>query len=343
MLSVGARSFSLAAGAQDFDRASTLDHEPALQRIRILDATVAIVAEHGLADASVAKVIARAGVSRRTFSAHFEGLDDALLTVMDDALSRVSLLVRRALDVRGSWRSRMRRGLADVLVFLDERPALSRVLLVETLTGSPALLEHRQHVITVFRSLVVTQTVGGSRHRSPLAAEGALASVMGIVYARLIDPEHPPLIDLLGPLMGVLAAASSQEPGVAIEVRRGAELARALRPKGPAKSALAAADTDDEALPGPLRDPRSFRARQCVVYIAAHPGASNRQIGDGIGLDHRGQVSALLQRLSRLGLLSKTAGRPGQANSWRPTHRGQQVARLLGGAARRAADPSVTP
>ena len=308
-----------------------------MQRSRILDATVAIVAEHGHSAASVAKVIARARVSRRTFQAHFDGLEDALFAVIDNALSQVTALVRCAFDRRRSWRANLRQGLADVLLFFDKHPALARVLLVETLTGSPALVAHRQDVIGAFRSLVVAQIAGRSRHGSPLVAEGALASVMGIVYARLVDPDHPPLIDLVGPLMGVLEAASSDAPGVADEVRRGADLARTMRPGAGAGAAavassddaLAALDLAGDALPTPLRDPRSFRARQCLLYVAAHPGASNRQIGDGIGLGHRGQLCTLLQRLSLLGLLAKTAGRPGHANSWRSTSRGQQVAQVL--------------
>jgi AcrR family transcriptional regulator len=335
---VSAHRSSPAAGAHDFDGISTLDRERALQQSRILDATVAVVAERGHSAASVAKVIARARVSRRTFQAHFDGLEDALFAVIDNALARVTALVRGAFDRRRSWRANLRQGLADVLLFFDEHPALARVLLVETLTGSPALVEHRQDAIGSFRSLVVAQIAGRSRHGSPLVAEGALASVMGIVYARLVDPDHPPLIDLVGPLMGVLEAASSDAPGVADEVRRGADLARTMRPGAAASAvassdeALAALDLAGDALPAPLRDPRSFRARQCLLYVAAHPGASNRQIGDGIGLGHRGQLCTLLQRLSLLGLLAKTTGRPGHANSWRATSRGQQAARVLRGA-----------
>jgi AcrR family transcriptional regulator len=325
---VSAHPSSPAASAHDFDETSTPDRERALQRARILDAVVAVVAERGLAAASVAKVIARARVSRQTFLAHFDGLEDALFAVMDDALAQVSVLVRRAFGGRDSWRASVRQGLADVLLFFDERPALARVLLVETLTGSRALVEHRQDVIGSFRSLVVEQIAGRSGHGSPLTAEGALASVMGIVYARLIDPDHPPLIDLLGPLMGVLAAASSDAPGVAEEVRRGADLARTIRPAD-VDGTLAARELAGDDLPGPLRNPRSFRARQCLLYVIAHPGSSNRQIGDGIGLVHRGQLCKLLQGLSRLGLLAKTAGRPGRANSWHPTSRGRQLARVL--------------
>jgi AcrR family transcriptional regulator len=325
---VSAHPSSPAASAHDFDETSTLDRERELQRSRILDTTVAIVAERGLAAASIAKVIARARVSRRTFQAHFDGLEAALSAVMDDALAEVSVLVRRAFGRRDSWRASVRQGLADVLLFFDEHPALARVLLVETLTGSPALVAHRQEVIGSFRSLVVEQIAGRPEHRSPLAAEGALASVMGIVYARLIDPEHPPLIDLLGPLMGVLAAASSEAPGVAEEVRRGTELAQTVRPAG-VDDTPAARELAGDDLPGPLRNPRSFRARQCLLYVTAHPGSSNRQIGEGIGLVHRGQLCKLLQGLSRLGLLAKTAGRPGRANSWHPTSSGRRFARVL--------------
>jgi AcrR family transcriptional regulator len=331
---VSAHPSAPAASAQDSDETVTLDRERALQRARIIDATVAIVAEHGLAATSVAKVIARARVSRRTFQVHFDGLEAALFAVIDDALAEVSALVRRAFGRQDSWRASVRQCLADVLLFFDERPALARVLLVETLTGNPAVVEHRQDVIGRFRALVVEQIAGRSGNRSPLAAEGALASVMGIVYARLVDPQHPPLIDLTGPLMGVLAAAGSDVPGVADEVRRGADLARTVRPAGAAAGAgdaLAARDFAGDALPRALRDPRSFRARQCLVYVTAHPGASNRQIGDGIGLAHRGQLSTLLRRLSRLDLLAKVAGRPGQANSWHATARGRQVAEGLNG------------
>jgi AcrR family transcriptional regulator len=78
-----------------------------------------------------------------------------------------------------------------------------------------------------------------------------------------------------------------------------------------------------------LADPRSHRARACVVYLAAHPGASNRQIAEGIGVARHSQMSSLLARLAGTGLLLKRPGRPGRPNAWSLTERGVQVTLAL--------------
>lgn len=303
---------------------SPVDIQRAHQRERILAATIAVVADEGLAAASIAKVASRARVSRRTFDAHFAGLDEALAAVIDDALAQVTALARRALSRQGSWRDSVRHGLADVLVYFDCRRSLARVLLVETLTASPRLLAHRREAIETFRDLFAEEISRKRAHPSPLAAEGALASVMGVLYTRLTEPDRRPLTELVGPLMGVLVAAASDAPEIATEVRRGAELVDALGLSVDTEGDAPAFERD--ALPASLRDPRAFRLRQCLLYVVAHPEASNRDIGDRVGIAHRGQLSTLLEKLARMGLLVKTQGQPGQANSWRASAEGRQVA-----------------
>lgn len=336
-VTMNAGVFSTTAPRQSHHREATrelsalvADIEPARQRARILDATILVVAQRGLAGVSVANVIARARVSRRTFNAHFEDLDGALVAVIDDALAQVSEIVCDAGAAERSWRGRMRTSLAGVLHFFERHPELARVLLVETLTGSPALVRHRRAAVDRFCALVV-ERIGmpaGSVGCPELVSEGALASVMGVVYGRLIDPDHPPLVELVGPLMSVLSALASAEPETDVERRRGRELARALEAAADAVAHRAAVADDDE-LPAFLRDPRSFRARQCLLYVVAHPGLSNRQIGEGVGVAHRGQLCALLNGLYRRGLLAKESGRPGRPNSWRVTPNGRRAALAL--------------
>jgi AcrR family transcriptional regulator len=304
------------------------DMEPARQRARILDATIVVVAQRGLAGASVANVITRARVSRRTFNAHFKDLDGALVAVIDDALAQVSEIVRDAFAAERSWRGRIRTSLAGVLHFFERRPELARVLLVETLTGSPTLVRHRRAAVDRFCALVVGRIDDDSLGCSALVTEGALACVMGVVYGRLIDRDRPPLVELIGPLMSVLSALASAEPETDVERRRDRELAHALDAAAKAV-AQSAAVADDDEVPGFLRDPRSFRARQCLLYVVAHPGLSNRQIGDGVGVSHRGQLCALLNGLYRRGLLSKDSGRPGRPNSWCATSNGRRAALAL--------------
>jgi DNA-binding MarR family transcriptional regulator len=66
-----------------------------------------------------------------------------------------------------------------------------------------------------------------------------------------------------------------------------------------------------------------------VAFIAVNPGANNKQIADGIEVPHFGQVSELLARLARSGLLRKHAGGAGRSNQWWLTPHGEQIAQAL--------------
>jgi DNA-binding MarR family transcriptional regulator len=65
------------------------------------------------------------------------------------------------------------------------------------------------------------------------------------------------------------------------------------------------------------------------MAAAEHPGASNREIAKGAGIVDQGQISKLLNRLSRLSLVENLGEGPekGAANAWQLTARGAQVER----------------
>jgi AcrR family transcriptional regulator len=311
-----------------------------LQRERILDAVVAVVCEHGATGASVGLVLARAKVSRRMFYDCFAGLEDCLVAVIDRTLQQASALVleafakqrlaqQEASAQQSSWLSGMRCALGAVLELLDCEPQLARVCIVEALGAGPLVLKQRERAVGEFRSLIVAQIDAEVSHASPLAAEGLLASVLGIVHARLIEPQPAPLIELLGPLMGLIAAPYLDHKELEREIQRGDQIAKeAIR-----RRSLHAADPAAPVrVPDVLLSARAHRARQCLLYVAEHPGASNQQVVAGIGASHREQVSRLLARLAALGLLVKRAGGPGHANAWSASAAGEQVALALAGA-----------
>ena len=292
----------------------------------ILDAVVEVISERGVAGASVELAIARAKVSRRTFYECFAGLEESLVTVLDGALERAAPLIAKAFAGGDSWQDGMRCALGAMLAFFDAEPALARVCLLETQAAGPLVRAHRERILLAFRALVVERIEDEVSHASPLAAEGAYASVVGIVNARLTGPEHAPLVELLGPLMGIIVGPFMDEAGVEREIERGDALARELLC---ARRPVAGSATAGVEIPQALRDPRAHRARACLCYLVAHPGASNSEIGEGIGVSHRGQIAALLAQLSGLRLLSKHAGGPGRPNAWWPTAEGQLVTRAL--------------
>jgi AcrR family transcriptional regulator len=308
----------------------------AIQRERILDAVVEVVDERGAVGASVEMAIARARVSRRTFYERFGGLEECLVALLEGVLERVVALAARSFDSSAPgvrWYDGMRAALAAVLGFFDSEPALARVCLVESLAAGPLVRERRDRIIDAFRELVVARIESEVSHASPLAPEAVMGSVISVVYARLAAREQAPLLDLVGPLMGVIVGPFMDEEGVAGEIEKGDALARELL-SGEARARAFAADVAARArvaVPDALLAPRAHRARRCMLYVACNPGASSGEVGRGIGVEHRGQVGKLLGRLAALGLLVNSPGGPGRPNAWRTTPVGTRVARELAG------------
>jgi AcrR family transcriptional regulator len=307
------------------------------QRARILQAIVQIVAERGCGGATIALVSARAKVSRRTFYQQFKSVDDGLLAVMDTTLEHVAALAFEASEGQAYWPDRMRAALGAVLAFFDSEPQLARVCLVETLGGGPMVLEHRGQVVSAFRELVAARLQIEVSDLSPMVAEGMLASVMGIVHARMTAREPQALVTLLGPLMGTIVAPFADQQTVVVQTRRAEELAQAIQ-RGETRWAVSAFSGDGDppsaeaataaslALAG---GPLTRRACECLSFLAEQGGRglspSNRQVAEGIGIAHQSQISRLLAELLARGLVVKSSEGAGKRNAWKLTPDGEAL------------------
>jgi AcrR family transcriptional regulator len=307
---------------------------------RILDATVEILAERGIANTTVGMVIAHSRVPRRVFYECRTGLDDCIKAVMDRGLQEVCALASEALDKEGSWQDGMREALAAVLLYLDDRPALARVLLVESMAASTDVLQHREQVISTFRLLVVAYIehdvarTSSLPQASPLAAESTLASVMMLTYRHMATSQPKPLITMLGPLMGTIAERFGDDRATAEEVRRGDELRRMLQEGDlslvPYRPTVDRNTSIEEGLiPPMLANQSAWRARQCLRYLSEHLGSSNRDIADGIGVPYPPQVSRMLSDFQTEGLVSRESEGTGKCNAWWLTPHGEQVVKAL--------------
>jgi AcrR family transcriptional regulator len=284
-----------------------------LRRAALMEAMVAVVCERGFARATVGVLCARAGVSRRSFYECFESREECFLAVIDDGYRQVSALIAQAFErAKGDWRGGLRGALAELLSLFDRRPELARVWLVECLAAGAWALERRARHIEALTGQIVgfwgTPPGTGSH---PLAAVGAMETLLGIVQTHALTAPGEPMVTLLGPLMGVVVAPYLDEQGVEVEIAASAALAQELRAAPPV-----APPRPNPSPPNPALAPRAHRARTCLRYLASHPGASNRQVADAVGIKSHTQISALLARLQRAGLLVKTPARPGGANSW---------------------------
>jgi AcrR family transcriptional regulator len=118
------------------------------QRARMLDAIVWVVAEKGYPTATVADVVARAGVSRRTFYEEFDDKLDCFLAAYETGANAVLAEIEEQLGaLRGADRAtRLRAGLDVYLRALADEPELARVLIVDIVGVGPEALEVRERV-----------------------------------------------------------------------------------------------------------------------------------------------------------------------------------------------------
>jgi len=298
-----------------------------VQRSRMLAAMAEVALEHGARRATVAHVLARAGVSRRTFYQQFTDLEDGFLAVFDQAVSEAARTVVPAYRGGEGWPEQIRAGLAALLAFLDEEPALGRLCVVQARGAGPRVSERRAQALDALTDAVDRGRAQAGRGAEPLplAAEGAVGAVLHVLQARLSRPTSAPLLGLLNPLTAMIVLPYLGPAAAARELTRPLPVAR---PR-------------DGARNGGLLHPRplgnleirmTYRTLRTLKAIARHPGASNRQVADAAGIADQGQISKLLRRLESRGLIRNDgAGQPmGEPNAWRLTPRGEEFERVIG-------------
>lgn len=124
----------------------------ASQRGRLIDAMAQVVAEKGYAATTVADVVERAGVSRRTFYEQFSDKEACFLAAYDVGLAVVIGRIKQAVEVSptAGWREQARSGVEAFLALLASEPAFARALQLEILTAGPAALERRTGMLAMF-------------------------------------------------------------------------------------------------------------------------------------------------------------------------------------------------
>jgi AcrR family transcriptional regulator/DNA-binding MarR family transcriptional regulator len=317
-----------------------------LQRARLIAAATELAFERGAAGVTVSAIVGRAAISRRTFYDLFSSCEQCLLAAFQDALQRAEQRVAANGQAGGSWRQRVRAALAALLAFCEECPEAAHMLVVESLSCGPEAMRIREQAL----SRLVAAVEEGRREirRGPepaaLADEALVGAAVGVVHTRLLrraqdlrrragangagrrtggrpDPPVGRLIELLGPLMSMIVM-----PYLGMAAAR-RELAQ--RPPRPGAYATIKRAQQQVSL-----GPRGMRLTNRTILVlsaiaelnADDQAPSNRQVASAAGAADQGQISKLLARLRRLGLIdSKTPRGRGQANQWRLTPAGQAL------------------
>ena len=299
-----------------------------MQRSRLLVGAVGAIEEHGYAGLTVAQITARARVSRRTFYELFEDREACVAALIEDVVGLLEDELARASLEGLSWRERVRGGLVVILGFFDHEPTLARVCVVQALSSGPRVLARREAILERLAGVLEEGRAESQRGGdcTALTAEGLVGAAFGILHARLLRGEREALLGLVGELMGMIVLPYLG-PAVA---RREQALPAASAPGASQGGLLSRAAPSEDPLQG-LRMRWTYRTARVMQGISELPGASNREIADYAGIHDQGQVSKLLARLARLGLIANSGDGQlrGEPNAWVHTPLGERVASRL--------------
>jgi AcrR family transcriptional regulator len=295
-----------------------------IQRTRLLAAAVEVVHEVGYPRMTVARVIERARVSRKTFYDTFSDREECFLGAFEQALDHARVLAVEAYEREPGWRDGIRAGLARLLIFIDDEPALAKLCVIDALGAGESVLRRRAEVleelaVVIDRGRLVTQAV---REPPQVTAEAIVGAVFTVVHTRLLEGREKLLEDLLGPLMSIIVLPYLGARTASRELSRPALESSRTRPT------LQRPPSAHDPIAG-LKIRLTYRTVRVLMIIAENPGASNREIADGSGIVDQGQISKLLTRLERLELVENVGAgvEKGAANAWHLTGRGAQLER----------------
>jgi AcrR family transcriptional regulator/DNA-binding MarR family transcriptional regulator len=316
-------------------------------------------AHRGPSSVTVARVIARAGVSRRAFYELFADVEDCLLATLDWAIELARARAQPAYARERAWREAVRAGLAALLRFFDENPLLAQLCIVHAPAGGPRVLERRSDVLAELCE-VVDRGRERVRGRQPpgLVAEGVVGAVVAVLYGRLLAPTGPgagrsrgssgaersssssgaerspdspgagrqaPLIDLHGQLMSLIVLPYLGSNAAARELER-------PPPAPPIDALVPEAPTSARAMLELPHGRLTYRTVRVLRAIAECPGGSNRDVASRADIVDQGQISKILARLQEQAMVVNRGGSShtrGTPNAWWLTERGEALEHAL--------------
>ncbi|MFL5819012.1 MAG: TetR/AcrR family transcriptional regulator [Conexibacter sp.] len=173
------------------------------QRERMLLAVAEAVAEQGFVTTTVADIIARARLSRRTFYEHFADKEECFLAAYDTVVEQLLAAVGQAYEQADGWPQKVHDGLETFLAYLAAEPAFARMCIVEVVAAGPEARSRRDAAMRVFIDFLEP-----GRMEAPkgivvpaLAADVVVGGIYEIIYSRLQRNAADELVEMLPELL----------------------------------------------------------------------------------------------------------------------------------------------
>lgn len=205
-------------------------HEPAASaangsvreddRALILTAVAKLAASKGYVALTAPRIRSAAGVSRRNFDNHFEGVQDCFLAALEQrTIGAVGLASAHARE-GGNWADNVHLTIARLCAHIASDPLLSRLAFVDLVAAGSAGLRCRERIITQIAESFASGPAGEAP--GALAAEASVGAVWAVLHGYVTAGRTHELARI-APTLSYLALAPAIGATRAAEAIRGAE------------------------------------------------------------------------------------------------------------------------
>jgi AcrR family transcriptional regulator len=177
--------------------ATNADH-----RSRLLDALTLALTDQAYADVTIADIVARARVSRRTFYEQFDNKDACLLALCERLSEQILGLIAAGYDPTADWVEQLNRVTDTYLQALQMQPALVRTLYIELMQLGDVGLAVRRRISQRFAMFLIMQVElarvrePGKRSLSPALATAIVGGANELILQAIEDGRADRLSDL---------------------------------------------------------------------------------------------------------------------------------------------------
>ena len=220
------------------------------ERQAILDALIAIAAERGYAETTIATILDRAGLDRPAFDRHFRGKYDCFLSAWQEINESCMREMLEAYNSREEWPDRLRAVACEIVEGLCGNPSRA-AFSIEVLATGDAARARRDMTMRVLASLI---DAGRNEMEDPEAvphttAEALAGAAYGQVYSKVVRGVAADLPELVPQLMSAAVLPYLGMEAAMAELSRGfdppARYRRDVAKRSSSKSAGAATSAEE--------------------------------------------------------------------------------------------------
>lgn len=189
---------------------------PGDERALILSAVAKLAAAEGYWQLTVPRIRSAAGVSRRSFDAQFESVEDCFLAALELRVDRALSHAKLAYAEESSWSAGIHRAIGALCGYIARDQVLGKLGFAEAFAPGLDGMRRRESMMAGITTLLL-ESAPPRQRPTPLAAEASVAAVWGILHyyvasgqAQRLSQVVPVLSFLtLAPAIGAPAAADT--------------------------------------------------------------------------------------------------------------------------------------